>query len=483
MKKVFFGVITSLVFVKSAYADDLLAVYQQALENDPIIHAAKATRDATMETYPQKLANLFPNIGATGNTTSVHTSLPSPNNDPITPGIVISNDQYYNQHDYTITLTAPIFNFQNWMQVRAASDTAKQAQATYNAALQDLIIRVAAAYFNVLNAQDTLAYTKAQKAAVENQLNQIKQRYEVGLDTMTNVYQAQANYDGLVAESIAAQNTVANNLEALRAITGRTYTDLAPLSHQVPLLMPTPANSQEWIMAGEKNNWTLWASRYAALAAKENIRVNYAGHFPTVNAVGSYQNGNDVGVAPPNETQWKSQVGVQVSLPLFQGGSVVSQTRQAQDQYIAASDQMESARRQVVLQTQQAFNNVVADISKIEADKIALTSSLSALDSTQAGYKAGTKTLLDVLTAQQNVYQARTNLSSDQYSYINNTLMLKQASGSLVGTDVVAINHWLESTAAKAQEETQEVSPKAINSAPAHKKYKKQPVNTPLSTA
>jgi outer membrane protein len=159
--------------------------------------------------------------------------------------------------------------------------------------------------------------------------------------------------------------------------------------------------------------------------------------------VGSYQNGNDVGVAPTNKTQWESQVGVQVSLPLFAGGAVVSQTRQAQDNYIAASDQMESARRQVVLQTEQAYNTVMSEISQIQADKIAVTSSLSALDSVQAGYKAGTKTLLDVLTAEQNVYQSKTNLASDQYGYINSTLSLKQASGSLAGTDVVAINHWL----------------------------------------
>jgi outer membrane protein len=260
---------------------------------------------------------------------------------------------------------------------------------------------------------------------------------------MTNVYQAQADYDSLVAARIAAQNAVLNNMEALRSITGRTYISLTPLSHNIPLLTPNPANPEDWIAAGEKNNWKLLSARYASLAAKENIRVNYAGHFPTVNAVGSYQNGNDVGVAPSSQTQWESQVGVQVSLPLFQGGAVVSRTRQAQDQYVAASDQMESSRRQVILQVEQAFNNIMAGISKIEADRIAVTSSVSALDSTEAGYKAGTKTLLDNLTSVQNVYQAKTNLAADQYSYLNNTLLLKEAAGSLCGSDIVAVNHWL----------------------------------------
>ncbi len=442
MKKILFGVVTSLVFVKCAYADDLLQVYQQALENDPVIQAAKATRDASMEALPQSVATLLPNIGATAQTSSVHTSERAASF--AAGGRGAGDDNSFNQHDYTLRLTQPIFNFQSWMQVRAASAASKQAQATYNAALQNLIVRVATAYFNVLNAQDALQYTAAQEAAVANQLKQIKERYQVGLDTMTNVYQAQADYDSLVAARIAAQNNVQNNMEALRVITGRTYDSLKPLSSEVPLISPEPASPELWIEAGEKNNWTLLAARYATEAAKENIRVSYAGHFPTVNAVGSYQNGNDVGVAPVNKTQWESDVGVQVSLPLFQGGAVVSQTRQAQDNYVAAGDQMESSRRQTVLQVQQSYNNVVAGISKIDADKIAVTSSASALDSTQAGYKAGTKTLLDVLTAEQNVYQARTNLAADLYSYINNTLALKQAAGSLSGADVVGVNHWLE---------------------------------------
>ncbi|MDX2164484.1 MAG: TolC family outer membrane protein [Gammaproteobacteria bacterium] len=442
MKRVIFGVIASLAFMKCAYAEDLLQVYQQALANDPVIQAAKATRDANMEALPQSVATLLPSIGATAQTTSVHTSSRAEN--LAQGGRGAGDDESFNQHDYTLTLTQPIFNFQSWMQVRAASAASKQAQATYNAALQDLIVRTSTAYFNVLNSQDALEYTSAQETAVANQLKQIKERYEVGLDTMTNVYQAQADYDGLVAARIAAQNNVQNSMEALRVITGQTYASLKPLAVSVPLISPEPASPELWIEAGEKNNWTLLAARYATQAAKENIRVSFAGHFPTVNAVGSYQNGNDVGVAPVNKTQWESQVGVQVSLPLFQGGAVVSQTRQAQDNYVAAGDQMESSRRGVVLQTQQAFNNVVAGISKIDADKIAVTSAVSALDSTQAGYKAGTKTLLDVLTAEQNVYQAKMNLSADLYGYINNTLALKEAAGSLSGADVVGINHWLQ---------------------------------------
>jgi len=476
MKKILFGVATSLLFVQCAYADDLLAVYQQALDNDPVIQAAKATRDATMEGVPQSVAQLLPNIGATAQSSHIRTSPPS----AAATAAFGGNDSDFYQHDYTLTLTQPIFNFQSWMQLRASSDQSKQAAATYNAALQDLITRVSTAYFNVLNAQDNLEFTTAQETAIESQLKQIKERYQVGLDTMTDVYQAQADYDSLVAARIAAQNTVLNNMEALRMITGRLYSTLTPLSQNIPLITPDPAKPEDWIAAGEKNNWTLLSARYASLAAKENIRVNYAGHFPTVNAVGSYQSGNDVGVAPSTQTQWESQVGVQVSLPLFQGGSVISKTRQAQDQYVAASDQMESARRQVILQTEQAFNNVMAGISKIDADHIAVTSSVSALDSTRAGFKAGTKTLLDVLTAEQNVYQAKTNLASDQYSYINNTLLLKQAAGSLSGADVVAVNHWLGEKAVMEPEESSLKKNNTHHRHPVKKHQKKHPKKQPL---
>jgi outer membrane protein len=439
MKKAFIVLVLWTGFITAANAEDLMSIYQQALQNDPTIAQAKATRDANAEVVPQAYAGLLPNVIAAANTTSVRTSANTPNS---ASGFTADNS--INQHSYTLTLTQPLFNLQNWMSVRAAHATEKQADATYNFALQDLIMRVSTAYFNVLAAQDNLRFTSAEKTATNNQLKQIKERYQVGLATMTDVYQAQASYDALVAQEIAAQNQVANAMEALKQITDLPYGQLAPLGENVPLLAPQPADPVKWTCAAEQYNWNLLAARYAAQAAKETVRQNFAGHFPTLNAVGQYQKGNNLSFTAPATTESQSDVGLQLSMNLFQGGLVASQTRQAQDKYVGLSDAMEATHRQVIFDTQQSFNNVMAGISKIQADRIAVVSAQSALESMNAGYKAGTKTILDVLTAQQNLYQAQANLSTDQYAYINNTLALKEAAGTLNIQDVMAINHWLK---------------------------------------
>lgn len=441
MKKTVF-LLLACGIVSNAYATDLFTVYQQALRCDPVLAQAEATRNSVQEGVPQSRAALLPTLSSSAKATDFRNSEQESSSDA--NGLELSTI-HGNQHFFALSLSQPLFNFQNWMLLRAAKNTAKQADATYNAALQDLIVRVTTAYFNVLGAQDKLRFIKANKEAIGDQLKQIKERYQVGMATMTDVYQAQANYDSLNAQEIAAQNTVMNNFEALRQITGQSYQQLDPLRERFALIRPQPENSQQWIHAGEKNNWTLLAARFGEQAARENIRVNYAGHFPTLNATGQYRNGNGPAVGLSTKSNaWVSDVGVEVDLPLYQGGLVMSKTRQAQDDYLAACDRMIAAHRLVVFQTQQAFNNVMAGISTVNADRIAITSAKSALDSIRAGYHAGTKTILDVLTAQQNLYQAETALSADQYAYILNTLALKQAAGSLNAGDVLAINRWLE---------------------------------------
>lgn len=444
MKRTLFLLLTCGI-VSNAYATDLFTVYQEALKCDPVLAQAEATRNSVQEGVPQSRAGLLPSLISSG---SLIDDRNSEQNVSSEKGFLIgpASSGSGNQHSYQLSLDQPIFNFQNWMKLRASKDTAKKADATYNAAFQDLIIRVSTAYFNVLQAQDKLRFIKANKKAVGDQLKQIKERYQVGMATMTDVYQAQANYDSLNAQEITAQNTVMNNFEALRQITGQSYHKLDPIGAHFSLISPMPANSQEWIRAGENNNWTLLAARYAEQAARENIRVNYAGHFPTLDATEQFQHGNGAALGFPQNTTsnvWRSDVGLQVKLPLYQGGLVMSQTRQAQDDYLVASDAMVAAHRLVVFQAQQAYNNVMASISTVKADRIAITSNQSALDSIVAGYQAGTKTILDVLTAQQNLYQAESNLSADQNTYILNTLALKQAAGSLNAGDVLAVNRWL----------------------------------------
>ena len=238
-------------------------------------------------------------------------------------------------------------------------------------------------------------------------------------------------------------------MEALRQITNQTYAELAPLKDNMPLINPDPINLDAWVKASEQKNLTLLAARFAVQAQHELVRANFANNFPTVDAVSSYQHlvepNSITNSIPGRQTFNESTLGVQVTVPIISGGLTVAQTTQAEDNYVFTSDQMEETHRQVVFNTNQSYNNVMANISKIKADRLSIISNISALNEIQAGFQAGTKTLLDVLTAQQNVFQAETTHYQDQYNYIISTLTLKQAAGSLNPADLQEINSWLKS--------------------------------------
>ncbi len=439
------AIATCFGMTSNARAADLLTVYQQAVQNDPTFQGALDTRNATAEGVPISRASLLPTLGATAQSNFTQTNSPSANSP-------FNNVAAFNSHDYALSLSQPIFNLADWMALRSASATAKQADATYAAALQTLIINVSTAYFNVLQAQDTLTYTEAQKEALANQLKQIRARFDVGLATMTDVYQVQASYDAIVAAEITAKNAIINNEEALTAMTNNTYSHLATLRKSFPLVTPAPSNTNQWIQAADAHNWTVRAARYAMLASHETLRQNFSNNLPTVSATGSYQDGNNLGGggsssgsnASSTDSAWSTTVGVQVSFPIFSGGLTLAQTRQAEDNYAGANASLVLAQRTVDLQTEQSFNNVVAYASKVAADRVAITSAESALDATNEGFKVGTKTILDVLTAEQNLYSAQTTYAADEYTYILSTLQLKQAAGTLSVEDVQAINAWLE---------------------------------------
>ena len=356
---------------------DFWTVFQQAVQSDPTYQAADASRLSNQEDVPISRAALLPNLSGAANTTAnrLHVVSPALNNELDNLGIAGSNN--YNTHGYQLNLTQQIFNFADWMQLSQSDAIAQEADYTYGASLQDLIIRVANAYFGVLQAEDTLRYTEAQKQANLESLQQIKARYEVGTQTLTDVDQALASYDALDAQVISASNNVANSMESLRQITGQTYAELAPLKANIPLITPNPVNSEDWVHAAENCNLTLLAARYNVEADRSAIKVAYAGHFPTLDAVGSYQYNvepnSQVGALVGEESASQFSGGLQVAVPIFEGGLVVAQTHQAEDNFNNASDIMEVTHRQVVATARQSYNNVMADISKITADRLAVT--------------------------------------------------------------------------------------------------------------
>lgn len=446
MKKYFILSLLSIIFCGLTFpavaAVDLIDIYNQATASDPVYQAANSTMMSNHEQLPQSIAPLLPNISATANTAS---------------NSFTANSNDFTNRGYTVSLNQSLLNFNGWMQVSQAKAAVKQADATFGAAAQDLMIRVAQDYFAVLQAEDNLHYTEIQKTASIRQLDQTKARFHVGLDTITSVYNAQAQYDAIVAQEIADQNSVRNSLEALRQLTGDFYPEIENLKIRPPLITPEPANVDRWVATAENENLTLLAARFGTEAARANVKVNFANHFPTLTAVASYgKNGGGSGSNSNNSNNSNNNIpgqsgsssankslGLQLNIPIYQGGLISSQTRQAEDNYATQSANMENTYRQTIVTTRQKYNDVVAGISKINADNEAILSAESSYKSTQESFKVGTRTIVDVLTAQQALYQAQRQFAQDQYTYLLNTLLLKQAAGSLNAGDLSKINAWL----------------------------------------
>lgn len=438
----------------SAQAADLLEVYQQAQSSDPTFLQAVAQRLSTKEGLPINVAALLPNLSVSGNPTvsrigyagSNYTTTAGANTGFLSP-------RNLTQRSYTLALTATqtVFNFAQFSAVAQQYSLSKYADATLNAALQSLMIRVAKAYFAVLQDEENLTYNEANKLANAEQLEQVKQQYNVGLKTVTDVYTAQAAYDTAVSQYIQAQTTLANDRENLRVITGKYYPHLSILSDHFPLVSPEPNDMEEWVRTAERQNWSIKASQYQVTASKQVVRQQFAGHLPTVQVQGSLsrQYADNINryisfqerVGPG--TMSDKSIGLNINVPLFAGGGVIAQTNQAVYNYEVSQQSSEFTIRNTINNTRQSYLNVVAGISKVTADKQAIKSNISSLNGLEASYRVGTETLVDVLNQQQKLFQAQTQYATDRYAYVNNLLLLKQAAGTLSFNDLRAINTWL----------------------------------------
>ena len=351
-------------------------------------------------------------------------------------------------------MTQPIFDWAAWNTIEQADATVAQAEATYVAAQQSLILRTATAYFNVLNARDTLAADHAATAANSKQLEQAKEKYEVGMSAITDVENAQAAYDQSVANEISAQQQVTNAEESLRAITGQPVTDLLEPTPDMPLRSPDPASAQQWVDQALKQNPNLLAAQSAADAASAAIGIKRAGYMPTLDLVLSHtkntdnQSGTLTGPSPsttPNPFASPSDITgntalLQLSWPIFSGGGTWAQVSQAQRQYDAALDNVKLVNRQTEQSARTAYLGVLTGISQVQALKQSVKSNQTSMDATETGLQVGTRTIVDVLTARQNLLTAETGFSNARYTYLENVLQLKQAAGTLSENDIKQIN-------------------------------------------
>jgi len=419
-------------------AQDLMDVYQQAKQSDPQIKQAKAQYQAAQEAKPQARAGLLPQLNAGAEASRTHQETTYSN----APALLQNSTQDYNTYQYSINLTQPLFRWSTYKRLDQADASVAQAAAQYAAAEQDLMVRVANRYFGVLDAVDRLQVAQAQERAIKRQLEQARQRHEVGLIARTAVEEAKARYDSARADVIAAENAVDSAREALREITGVPMGELAKVPSDIPLNSPKPNDAKAWADKAEEQNWQLTASRHAAEAAMANVGVQRGGHYPTLDLVGSYgeqdQSGGSFQGAGQDVTS--ATVGIQLNVPIFSGGATSSKVRQAQYQYTDARENLEQVHRSVLRQTADAYRGVESSIQRVKALAQAKVSNKSALDATQAGYEVGTRTIVDVLDAQQNYFQAQRNYQQAVYDYLLNTLNLKQAAGTLGPDDLRAIN-------------------------------------------
>ncbi len=410
-----------------AGAADLLQVYRQALDSDPVLKAAAASREATQETRPQARALLLPNVGVTAEQGSTFGIAGSP-----------TGQSSFNSHNYAIGLVQPVYNRRSQVQQRVADAVVGQSDVDFQNSQNQLILRISQGYFGVLAALDNLTYATAEKNAFARQLEQANRRFEVGLATITDVYDAQARFDAAVSQEIDAINRLADARELLRQLTGQEHAELNLLSEQMPLALPKPSDPEVWVNMALENNLGLRSASFGVDQARENINLQKAGHYPTLDLRASRVN-LDNGITDTSS----SQVNLELAIPLYTGGAVSSQSRQAAYNYEAARQSLENQQRDTVRTVRNAYRGQETAISQIKALNQTRVSTRSALEANQAGYEVGTRTIVDVLDAERNVYLAERNYASARYSYIANYLILRQAAGQLSEADLTEINGWL----------------------------------------
>jgi outer membrane protein len=419
----------------------LLQVYRDAQRYDAVYGAARFSLEAGRERIPQGRALLLPSVNLTANAAAVNIEQQS-DNQLLAPNFTRNPSTL----GYTLTLTQPVYRPQNLLQRDQADYQARQAEATFAQAAQDLTVRTAQAYFDVLAALDTLSLVRAQKAAISEQLAQAKRNFEVGTATITDTHEAQSRYDLSVSQEIAAQNDLESKQRALQLIAGKEYMQLKPLRTDIRLAQPVPNDMQAWVDLADKQSYPVIIQQAITDVAQLEAKRQSAAHLPTVDLVGSYATTRDTGSlqAGVGREITIGQIGFQLAVPLYSGGGISSREREAAANYSKGRQDLENARRTAALTTRQTYLAVINGIAQVAALEQALTSSQSALDSNRLGYEVGVRINIDVLNAQQQVFQTRRDLAVARYNVILNQLRLKGAAGTLRDEDLEEVNRALQ---------------------------------------
>jgi outer membrane protein len=451
----------ALIVASPAFAVDLIGVYELAVKNDPQLLAAAYRKQATGENKRQAWANLLPTLSGSASMvkgdSETNISIPSsagsgfPEIDPIESDI--------DTESWRFDLRQSLYAQSNYENLDVARGQVSQAEAIYNRAYQNFLVRVAGGYFGVLTAQDGVIFAEAEERALQRQFEQAEQRFEVGLTAVTDVHEARASYDNARARAIVSKNNLADAEEVLYELTGQYFNAIDPLQEVLPLARPLPDSPEEWVDIALQYNPAVVSARAGVEIADATVSLQRSGHYPTLDLVASVseftnKNNRQFFPDPINEGEFQSyltdsitddmRIGLQLSVPIYQGGVVSSRTRQARYLLNATEQDLDQALKAAVRQTNNAYRAVIAGIEQVGAFNQAMVSAESALEATQAGFEVGTRTIVDVLIAQQRYFQAQRDNSTARHTYIVDHLRLKAAAGVLQEEDLRKVNDILE---------------------------------------
>ncbi len=417
-----------------AAAQGLLEAYREAQASDPVLLGARQALLAAREARPQARAALLPRLDLQGSVERLQ-------------DVYDGSPEFIRTHQtYTLRLVQPLYLREAWKALARADAVVAQAEARYAAAQQTLIVRLAEAYLGVLRARANLAFVEADLQATERQLEQARQRFKVGMTAVTDVEEAQAARDRAEAERVLAENALASAREALQELTGRPPGTLEELREDLPLRRPEPADVERWVRTALAQNFQILAQEQALRAAQAEVERRRSGHFPVLSLVATdtyldrkFNFGS--GAVFPLRGQNRS-LALQLQLPLYAGGGVSASVQEALHLKEQAEHELERVRREVARRTRDAYRGLEASLRRVEALEQALRSARTALEATQAGFEVGTRTTVDVLQAQRNLFRARRDLAQARYDYVINLLRLEQAAGSLDEEGLRRVARW-----------------------------------------
>ena len=430
-----------LTLSQAVFAENLIQVYEQAKETNPDLRSSLAEKEKAYSAISGSRASLLPQVGLNASYGVTHGRRD------------ISGQKNKSGNLYQVTVSQSIFNFSSWKALDITKKQASIADIAYQYQGQTLILNTSVAYFNVLKALDALSFIDAQKKAIGRQLEQTRQQHQVGLVAITDVQNAQANYDLTVAQQVNALNELNNSIENLRQVSGRFYSSLATIDTKT-FKTEEPTQINALLKQSETSNLNLLTMKLNQDIAREQIKLAQSGYMPTASIdastnlnknerYGSYSSNGAIGSHHSKSYSGNNYVGVSVNMPIFSGGATMSQVEQAQHNFVSYSEKLESTNRSVINQVRSSYNNIASSISSIRAYQQAVVSAESSLEATSSGYQVGTRTIVDVLNATTQLYSSKRNLSDAKYNYLTSLLQLKYAVGTLTADDLVYLNNML----------------------------------------